>query len=137
MLTPREANIFACLTDAAVAPVAPLPPVGKTDAVEAFARYLEGCPPPNRLVLRAALLLLELLPRVLGFGARMRTLSRAQRSAYLEQLENGRLESLVKSLRGVAQLSYYGDERIMRMLGYDAEAVVQRGRALREQEGRW
>ena len=40
-------------------------------------------------------------------------------------------------MRSVAHLSYYGDLRVMALLGYDPERVVARGRELREREVRW
>lgn len=136
-MTRREANIFACLTDAAVAPEAPLPAVAQTDAVVSFEQILSRSPALHRLGLRACLLALELGPAALGFGARLRRLGPAARLAYLERLQRGPMEPLAKALCGMAQLSYYGDESVMRLLGYDAAARVERGRALRRAEGRW
>ena len=45
VLSPREAAIFACLADAVLAPAPPLPPIGETDAVEAFDAWLAASPP--------------------------------------------------------------------------------------------
>jgi hypothetical protein len=136
-MTGREASIFACLTDAVVAPVPPLPPVSGTDAVAAFDSYLDACPRAGSLGLRATLLVLEIAPRALGFGARMRRLEPDTRRAYLERVSSGRLEPLVKVVQGLAQLFYYGDDGVMKLTGYDAQARVMRGRALRAAEGRW
>jgi hypothetical protein len=136
-MTGREASIFACLTDSVVAPIPPLPPVSGTDAVAAFERYLAACPRAGSLGLRGTLLMLELGPRALGFGGRMRTLAPDRRRAYLERLSRGRLEPLVKAVQGLAHLFYYGDDAVMALIGYDAQARVQRGRALRAAEGRW
>jgi hypothetical protein len=136
-MTGREASIFACLTDAVVAPVAPLPPVSGTDAVEAFDRYLDACPRAGSLGLRATLLLLEIAPRALGFGARMRRLEPERRRAYLERLAGGPLEPLVKAMQGLSHMFYYGDDAVMQLTGYDAAARVRRGRELRKAEGRW
>lgn len=136
-MTRREADIFVCLTDAVVAPAGPLPQVRATDAVAAFERYLRQSPRLNAIGLRAALLALELGPRVLGFGARMRALAPAARDAYLERLEGGALGAPLIALRSLAHVSYYGDEHVLRLLGYDPAANVARGRALRAAEGRW
>jgi hypothetical protein len=133
----REANIFACLTDTVVAPATPLPPVGATDAVDSFADYLRRSPAGGRLALRGALLALEVAPRLMGFGARLRSLDPPRRAAFMVRAEASPLAPMVVGLRGVAQLSYYGDAGVMRLLGYDAEARVARGRALRAAEGRW
>jgi hypothetical protein len=136
-MTGREASIFACLTDAVVAPVAPLPPVSGTDAVAAFDRYLAACPRAGSVGLRATLLLLEIAPRALGFRGRMRSLEPERRRAYLERLTGGPLEPLVKVMQGLAHIFYYGDAAVMTLIGYDAEERVRRGRALRAAEGRW
>jgi hypothetical protein len=37
----------------------------------------------------------------------------------------------------MAQLAYYGDDAVMRSLGYDSTAVVARGTELRRAERRW
>jgi hypothetical protein len=42
----------------------------------------------------------------------------------------------VKLAKGMAVLSYYGDDGVMLRLGYDAEARVRRGRELRASEAR-
>jgi hypothetical protein len=136
-VTAREAAIFSSLVEAAVAPQAPMPGVAQTDAGEAFARYLDASPALNRAALRALLILLDIAPLALRSGAPLRRLPRERRIAFLARLERGRLGTAVKALRGLAQLSYYGDEAVMRSLGYDAAAVVARGRALRDAEDRW
>jgi hypothetical protein len=43
----------------------------------------------------------------------------------------------MRPLTALAKLSYYGDDGVSRSLGYDPDAVVARGRALREAEVRW
>jgi hypothetical protein len=130
-VTGRELSIFACLTDVFVAPVAPLPPVRETDAALAFARSLEAAPALNVLALRAALLALELAPLALGFGARLRSLQRADRELALARLDRSPLAPLLKAIRSLAHLHYYGDLGVTRMLGYDPEAVVARAAAVR------
>ena len=43
---------------------------------------------------------------------------------------------IVKLVKGLAFLCYYGDDGMMKRLGYDADANVARGRELRAREGR-
>jgi hypothetical protein len=138
-LSPREASIFACLADAVVAPEPVLPPVRDTDAVAFFDRWMARSPRLNRVGVRTLLYTLETGPRLMGFGARMRRLSPERRAQYLLAIEQSRvpqLRQLAKLLQGFGQLAYYGDDRVMLRLGYDAEANVARGRALRARDGR-
>ena len=128
VITRREAALFARFADAVVAPAAPLPPVRQTDAVAAFDRILARSPRANRVGLRALLLLVSLALRALPTSRRQRALDRPS---------GGPVADAVKALRALAQLSYYGDDSVMRLLGYDADANVARGRALRRAEGRW
>jgi hypothetical protein len=130
-MTGRELSIFACLTDTVVAPVAPLPQVRDTDAAPAFAISLAAGPRLNALALRAAILLLELAPLALGFGARLRRLAPADRERALARLDGGPLAPLLKAIRSLAHLHYYGDAAVMRLLGYDADAVVARAAEVR------
>jgi hypothetical protein len=137
-IRPREASIFACLTDAFVAPAGPLPDVRHTDAAFAFDAHVRAAPKVNRVGLRALLLALEVLPLALGFGARLRRLDRTRREHFVSRLERiAAADAALQGLRGLAQLCYYGDEGVLRRLGYDPEAVVARGRELRLQEARW
>jgi len=138
-LSPREASIFACLADTVVAPEPLLPPVRETDAVAFFDRWMSRAPRINRIGFRALLYSLETGPRLLGFGARMRRLSPERRAEYLGAIEQSsvpQLRQLAKLLQGFGQLAYYGDDGVMLRIGYDAEANVARGRALREKDGR-
>jgi hypothetical protein len=137
VLRPREASIFAALVDIVVAPVPPLPPVHRTDAAFALDANLAAAPRANRLGLRAALLALELAPLALGHGRRLRRLGPEQRTAVLAGIERGPLTGLVKALRTLAHLSYYGDPAVLLLIGYNADAVVARGADLREKELRW
>jgi len=130
-VTGRELSIFACLTDVFVAPVAPLPPVRDTDAAHAFAHSLAAGPALNAIALRGALLALEVAPLALGFGARLRRLAPADRERALARLDRGPLAPLLKAVRSLAQLHYYGDLGVMRLLGYDPEAVVARAAQVR------
>jgi len=138
-LTPREASIFACWCDTVVAPGNGLPPVAQTDAVRFFDSWLERSPRLNRAGLRTLLYAAELAPRLLGFGGRLRTLPEAERARALEAFEHAgapQLRQLAKLLKGIAMLSYYGDDAIMRRLGYNADERVRTGLELRAAEGR-
>ena len=139
VLSPREASIFACLTDAVVAPEPVLPPVRETDAVPFFDRWMGRSPRLNRLGLRALLYTLELAPRLLGFGARLRRLSPSERGDFLRAIERNRipqLRQLAELMQALGQLAYYGDDAVMLRVGYDAEANLARGRELRARDGR-
>lgn len=137
VLRPREASMFACFADAVVAPAPPLPRVTETDAVVAFDRWLARSPRLNRAVVRASLYAMELGPLLVGERRRLRRLPAARRADLLERLDRTALRQLLKLVRSVAQLSYYGDDGVMRLLGYDPDANLTRGRALRAAEGRW
>jgi hypothetical protein len=120
--------------DTVVAPAPPLPPVSSTDAAIYFDRLLERSPRLNRTALRGVLYLAELCPRVLGFDGRLRSLPAGDRARLLERLEKARrpgLRELVRLLEGIASLSYYGDDGVMRRLGYDPDANISRARELR------
>jgi hypothetical protein len=54
----------------------------------------------------------------------------------VEHMAHPRVRQLAKLVKGAAFLSYYGDDHIMRTIGYDADANVARGRALRASQGR-
>jgi hypothetical protein len=134
VLSPREASIFACVCDTVVAPEPVLPAVRETDAVASFDRWLELSPRLNRLGLRALLYAAELAPRLLGFRARLRELPEPARARLLDALERAgepRVRELVRLVKGIACLSYYGDDGVMLRLGYDAESNARRGRELR------
>lgn len=137
VVTPREASIFAALVDTVVAPVPPLPQVHDTDAVFAMDAGLAAAPAVNRFAVRAALHALELAPLACGRRHRLRGLTAGARADTLDRLERGPLAGAVKGLRALAHLNYYGDPDVMRLLGYDADAVVARAAGLREREGRW
>lgn len=139
VLSPREASIFACLADTVVAPEPLLPAVRETDAVAFFDRWMARSPKLNRLGVRVLLHLLEIGPRLLGFGDRMRRLSAPERGEFLRAMERHKipqLRQLGELLQVFGQLSYYGDDRVMLQIGYDAEANLVRGRAVRERDGR-
>jgi hypothetical protein len=136
-LHPREASMFACIAETVVAPAAALPPLRRTDAVAAFGACLAAAPAPNRALLRTLLYAVEAAPLVLGYGARMRRLRPEARTEALERLEAGPAGPALRPLTALAKLAYYGDDGVSRVLGYDPDAVVARGRALREAEVRW
>jgi hypothetical protein len=139
VLTPREASIFACLVDTVAAPEPLLPPVRETDAAFFFDRWMAASPKPNAFGMRALLYALELAPLALGFGKRFRRLPEPDRVRYVKTIErsdNPHLRQLTKLVKGAAFLSYYGDDAIMRRVGYDPDARLERGRALRASEGR-
>jgi hypothetical protein len=139
VLTPREASIFACLVDTVAAPEPLLPPVSRTDAAFFFDRWLAASPKPNAIGLRALLWVLELAPLILGYGARFRRLAEADRVRYFHAIEhsrNSQVRQVAKLIQAMAFLSYYGDDQIMRRIGYDPDANLRRGRELRAAEGR-
>jgi hypothetical protein len=138
VITAREASIFACAADALLAPEPDLPPVRETRAAADFDRWLAASPQVNRIAVRGGLYLLELAPRLTA-GARFRALSPAARREFL--FPSGRRQpvwraALVDTLRMLAAAVYYGDDHVALGLGYDADARVERGRALRAAEGR-
>ena len=138
-LAPREASIFACLVDTVAAPEPLLPAVAHTDCAFAFDRWMAASPAINARGMRALLLTLEVLPLAMGFGARFRRLpveDRARFVAKIEHSSNRHLRQLTKVLKGAAFLAYYGDDGVMRQIGYDAQAKVDRARALRAEQGR-
>jgi hypothetical protein len=137
-LSGREASIFACFTDAVVAPEPLLPPVRETDAVAFFDHWMTRMPRLNRAGMRALLLAAELAP-LATHGSRLRRLDRARRGDWVRSVEstgNGHVRVLMKLMEGAAQLAYYGDDSVLGQLGYDAEANLERGRRLRAAEGR-
>jgi len=139
VLSPREASIFACLCDTFVAPADGLPPVRETDAVTFFDSWLARAPRLNRVGLRAMLYATELLPVAAGKRRRLRALDERGRAAALDAFERSRhseVRQILRVLKGMAFLSYYGDDSVMGLLGYDADANVARGRELRRLEGR-
>ena len=134
----REASIFACFTDAVVAPEPVLPPVRDTDAVSFFDHWVGVLPRANRVGMRALLLTAELAP-LFTHGGRLRRLDRERRTAWVTSVErsaNGHVRMLMKLMESAAQLAYYGDDGILGRLGYDADANLERGRRLRAAEGR-
>ncbi len=138
-LTPREASMFACVADTVVAPAGPLPPVRETDTVAFFDDWMARSPALNRIGMRALLYGLELSPLATTARRRLRRLDGAARARWLHAMEHApsvQVRLVFKLVKGAAQLSYYGDDRVLMLCGYDAEANVRRGRELRAREGR-
>jgi hypothetical protein len=138
-LTGREASIFACFTDAVVAPEPVLPRVNETDAVEFFDDWIARSPRLNRVGMRAFLYLLELSPWLTGSRARLRQLDGAGRARWIASMEHAsrpELKLVYKLLKSAAQFSYWGNDRLMLTVGYDAGANARRGRELRARDGR-
>ena len=96
-----------------------LPPVEQTDALGAFDAWLRAAPAPNRAALRV----------LLRFAAR---------GDVAALIEHGRgvRGGAAQFLGRIAAHCYYGDEQVMRALGYDARQVAARGWAVRRAEGR-
>lgn len=136
---PREASIFTALADAFVTPEPLLPAVRDTDAVRTFDTWLARSPRLNRIGLRVLLHAAELAPLPLGGARRLRRLDPARRRRWLEHAEHvplRPLRELVRALKTLLLLCYYGDPAVMARLGYDAQARVSAGRELRRAEGR-
>jgi hypothetical protein len=136
-MTAREANVFACLVDTVVAPGGALPPLARTDAMQFLDGYLGASPPLNRIGVRVLLHALEVAPRLLGYGARLRGLPVERRLAFLDAVSRTPAGPAVQGVEVMAKMAYYGDDGVMRSLGYDPDAVVRRAREVRVAEGRW
>jgi hypothetical protein len=138
-ISPREASIFACLTETVVQPTDPLPPVSHTDAVASFDRWMARSPAPNRAGIRVLLYAFEAGPLLAGFRRRARRLAPADRLRYVERVEHApvaQIRQIAKLMKGMSFVSYYGDDALLRALGYDPDAKLERGRELRAREGR-
>jgi hypothetical protein len=70
-------------------------------------------------------------PQRIGLRATLALVSRPRGRALLAVLGPGR-----HVIDGVAAMGVYDEPEVARTLGWDAEAVVARGRALRRSEGR-
>jgi len=123
-MTAREAAALAALIDAVAAPRPPLPPVGETDAVAAFDRWLAYAPRLNRAALRAVLT-----------GLAAARYARRGRDARLALLRRVRPCAAAEALRAAAAVSYYGDAGVLAVLGHDPAARVREARAARSRHG--
>src|SRR3954447_3989944 len=138
-LAPREASIFACLVDTVAAPEPLLPAVSRTDCAFAFDRWMAAGPALNARGMRGLLLALEVMPLAMGYGKRFRRRPPVERTRFIRAIErssNRHVKQVAKALKGAAFLAYYGDDAVMRQLGYDAQANLERARAVRVREGR-
>jgi len=138
-ISPREASIFACLTDTAVAPEPVLPPVRETDATVFFDEWMSLSPQLIARGVRSLLYAFEVAPLLLGFGHRLRRLDVDDRARFLKRVEKApvvQVRQVAKLVKSFAFFAYYGDDRVMRRCGYDADANLRRGRELRAREGR-
>ncbi|MBI5310181.1 MAG: hypothetical protein HZB14_03990 [Actinobacteria bacterium] len=138
-ITPREASIFACAADALLAPEPDLPPVRETAAAAGFDQWMAASPVANRLAVRGGLYFLEIAPRLSGRRKRFRRLAPAERRDFLSPPGRRRpawQAAMIDTLRMLSAAVYYGDDDVARRLGYDADARLERGRALRASEGR-
>jgi len=139
VLTPREASIFACITDSVVVPEPLLPAVRDTSAVEFFDWWLGRSPRRNAIALRALLYAIELSPLAGPGRTRLRRLHRQARRDHLARLQalgQPQLGQLTKLVAQLAFLAYYGDDAVMRRVGYDPDERIARGRELRAAEAR-
>ena len=131
-----QTEIFVAFADTVIAPEPVLPAVEHTDAARFFDEWMSRAPRLNAFALRAALGALDLAPLASRHRRRFHALPEQDRADFLKGLERSRLRQLMKALKGVAFLCYYGDDRLMKQLGYDPDANVERGRRLRAAEGR-
>lgn len=136
-MTRREANVFACFVDTIVAPGGSLPPLARTDAIEFLDGYLAASPRVNRAGVRGLLHAIEVGPRLLGYGARLRALPAPRRLDFFARVARTPAGPALQGLEVLAKMAYYGDDGVMRSLGYDPDAVVARAREIRLAEGRW
>jgi hypothetical protein len=138
-ISPREASIYACLVDTVCDPAGELPAVRDTTAVSFFDAWLSAAPTLNRAGYRVLLYLAELGPLLAGYGARLRRLEPERRQEFAQAAESSPrvwVNQATKLVRVAASLSYYGDTEVMRVVGYDPEAKLERSRELRREEGR-
>src|SRR3954453_17452738 len=138
-LAPREASIFAALAATLAAPEPLLAAVARTDCAFAFDRWMAAGPALNARGMRGLLLALEVIPLAMGSGTRLRRLPPVERARFIRAIEhswNRHVKQLAEALKGAAFLAYYGDDAVMRQLGYDAQANLERARAVRVREGR-
>lgn len=139
VISPREASIFACIAETVLTPQPKLPPVIETNAIEFFDSYLAYSPKSNRAAYRVMVLASELAPRLTGYGARLRMLDSESRGRFFENWSSSsvpQLRAVFKLVKTLSAMSYYGDKKVLKICGYDSEANVARGRALRKKENR-
>jgi hypothetical protein len=133
-LRPREREAFEALTDTFCGPRASFPSVVDTDATTFIERLAGNSPLQNRIGFRLLLRLVDVGPRLRGFGARFSDLPPARRAEFLHGLDKSRwlvLRVGARLLKTLSVMAYYGDAGVLRAIGYDAEWNMQRGRELR------
>ena len=138
-MTRREAAIFTAFADIVVAPEPLLPPVADTDAADFFEEWIATAPRLNAAGVRGGLFAIDAAPVAMGFRRPLRRLGRDDRVRFLQRVEKHRappVRQAVKAMKGIAFLCYYGDDGVLKTLGYDADANLQRARDLRSAEGR-
>jgi hypothetical protein len=138
-LRPREAAVLVALVEAYCRPEPVLPPVEGTDAVAFVDRFAADSRFLNRTVFKAMLRAIDLAPFVAGERKRFTRLDPDRRARFVNGLDGSRfqlLPILSKLLKTLTLMSYYGDLGVLRAAGYDPQANVERGRALRAKEGR-
>jgi hypothetical protein len=138
-LRAREAAVFASITEAYCRPEPDLPPVARTDAVAFIDDFAVRSRALNRVGFRLILWVVEFAPLLRGYGATFTRLAADRQARFVRALDRSRWQLLqvgFRLLKTLAVMSYYGDPGVLRAIGYDAEANVARGRALRRAEGR-
>jgi hypothetical protein len=138
-LRPREAAVFASLTEAYCRPEPAFPRLAMTDTVAFIDAFGARSRRLNRIGFRVILWVVELAPLVRGYGATFTRLAADRQAQFVRGLDRSRWQLLqvgFRLLKTLAVMSYYGDAGVLRAIGYDAEANVARGRALRRSEGR-
>ena len=138
-MSKRISRTFTSFAETVVAPQPHLPPLQQTDAADFFQTWLKLSPKLHAAALKAAVVALEVGPFALGHRSRLSKLDPPTRARYIQQLEKHKspqIRQVTKALKGMAFLCYYGDDRLMKTLGYDADANLGRARALRTAEGR-
>ena len=73
---------------------------------------------------------------VAAFDAWLRAAPRTNRLVLRALLRVPRVRTTHELLLRIAAHCYYGDPKVMRALGYDADAIVERATLLRAAEGR-
>jgi hypothetical protein len=127
------------LTDAYCAPGRALPSAGDSDAATFAGELVSASPAVNRIGFRVILRMVDLAPILGGHGKRFTRLAHAQRDQFLRGLDGSRwflLRTAARLLKTITMMSYYGDRDVLRGMGYDPDANLARGRALRSKEGR-
>jgi hypothetical protein len=138
-LRPREAAVFASLTEAYCRPGSAFPPAATTDAVAFIDAFGARSRMLNRIGFRVILWAVELAPLLRGYGASFTRLTADRQAQFVRTLDRSRwqlVQICFRLLKTLTLMSYYGDPGVLRALDYDAEANVARGRGLRRSEGR-